>query len=967
MTYNIRVHPSKSILVAVVFYLLTGAGINLPARGDTTYFCKHRVVLDNQGKLLPWYSPGDKAYDYFLRSRWDFVISHVPRSPGSLYPQYYFHCAFKEQNGLLLPDTWMNDPGEKLPNWFESARLYYAYTGDSGVMKIVMDMTDYYLDHGLSPDNFAWPHFPYTATNAGDTVFLGFTSAGRFKKHEVQVDHAGEMGLTFLRMYQFNQDDKYLNAAINIADVLARHAIDANEKKSVWPYRITMDNGKVTASYGANWTGAYQLLADLAGSNSGNPALYRSAMEKARKFILDYPMKTGYWTDGHSDNNVRSNTYKSNLSASNTALFLFDNPGFDPEWKSHIPMLIKWTEDNFIDRCTPGEPVSMWGANIVGEQDSFLYKMDYQTARYGAECSRWYAVSGDENYREKALRSLNWVTYCSDSTGMAFESPVSKGILSWWSDSYGECPRMFYQAFAGMPELAPPGEDHILYSPGILRDVKYSCNKISYAVSSGEGSEYLRVSFKPLLITLNGNAIHENDSLLPGTFRLRSLGGGDYALTIRRSNAGNVVVSGKNAPPFASPETLMLSPQPAGWYSGDMHVHRNCGEVTSVVSESELVRMMQANNLSVISVLADMGNGEVKDRVADLPKVTGSDARESLPGRIVHWDAEWHFDPAGVTFENKAIGGHLVFLGLKEAHTIWNESPYKVIQWAKSQGALAGFCHMEYLSGKFPEKLDCCTPLDFPVEAALGTIDFLSEDVWLNDASIEAYYKLLNCGFRLAWTAGTDYPCNGGAPLGSLLTWVNLMGKPLSYSNWIDGIKQGRTVVTTVGNSEFLDFKVNKGHNPGDELFLEREDSIDAEVTWSAVGELSGRIELVMNGKVVDVLEGISGPGKPLVLKSRLDISSSSWLCARRMNEKGHQTHTSPVYITFRHQPVRASSSDALFFERWIDTLIERIRPGRTWNSYVSENYKDIESRYLKAKQIYALIAAEAENRDSNP
>ena len=77
--------------------------------------------------------------------------------------------------------------------------------------------------------------------------------------------------------------------------------------------------------------------------------------------------------------------------------------------------------------------------------------MDYQTARYGAECARWYAVSGDETYKDKAFRSLNWVTYCNDATGFAFESPVSKGIQSWWSDCYGECPRMFYQAFAAVP------------------------------------------------------------------------------------------------------------------------------------------------------------------------------------------------------------------------------------------------------------------------------------------------------------------------------------------------------------------------------------------------------------------------------------------------------------------------------------------------------------------------------------
>jgi len=254
-------------------------------------------------------------------------------------------------------------------------------------------------------------------------------------------------------------------------------------------------------------------------------------------------MKTGYWTDGHSDTDIKSNTYKSNLSASNTALCLFDYPDLDPDWKSDIPKLIKWTEDNFIFRTAPGEPSTMWGANIVGEQDSFIYKMDYQTARYAAECARWYAVSGDESYREKAYRSLNWVTYCNDSSGMAFESPVSKGISNWWSDCYGECPRMFYHAFAAVPKWAPTHENHILYSEEILRDVEYAAEKVHYYATSGNGTEYLRLNFKPSKITINGVRIHESDDPGPESYTIRSLGNGDFSITLSHKSNGMVVIS----------------------------------------------------------------------------------------------------------------------------------------------------------------------------------------------------------------------------------------------------------------------------------------------------------------------------------------------------------------------------------------------------------------------------------------
>ena len=284
-------------------------------------------------------------------------------------------------------------------------------------------------------------------------------------------------------------------------------------------------------------------------------------------------------------------------------------------------------------------------------------------------------------------------------------------------------------------------------------------------------------------------------------------------------------ITGKADP--GKDDSESIKPEPDDWYAGDMHVHRNCGEGTSVLPESEFTAMMEPNDLAVISVLADMGDGEVKDSNTDLPKVNGTDAVQSIPGRTVHWDAEWHFDPAGTTFEHKALGGHIVLLGLSEAHTIWDESPYKILEYGRSQHAIVGFCHMEYLKDSIPDTLDCCTPIDFPVEAALGTIDFLAEDVWLNDASVKAYYRLLNCGFRLGWAAGTDFPCNNSEPFGSLLTYVQVKNKPFSYRQWVEGIKNGRTVVTTNGHQEFLDLKVNGTATPGDEIRLNNKGTLE--------------------------------------------------------------------------------------------------------------------------------------------
>ncbi len=530
----------------IVTILLLGALAMRPAAAAEV-FNGHTVVLDDQGKIVPWSKPADKAYDEFLRLRWNFIKTRVPKSPGppprSSYPQYFFYCAYWDKNGVLEPDTWMNDVGEKIPNWVESARLYYAYSGDASVMKIVKELVDYTLEHGTTPATFAWPNFPYTTTNAGDLDFRGFTSGKRLALHEVHIDHAGDMGLAYYRMYLYTQDPKYLTAAKNVADALARHVRTGSATQSAWPYRVIADTGKVTAEYGANWTGCYNLLDSLVKAGIGDTTAYRRALGMARDFILQYPMKTGYWTDGHTDTDVNSHTYKSAMSASNALLYMFDHPEFDPDWKTHIPALIKWTEDNFVTRTMPGEPATQWGANIVGEQDDFLPKMDYQTARYAAACSRWYALSGDAAYKEKAYRSLNWVTYCNNSVGQAFESPVAtKPISNWWSDCYGEGPRMFYPAFAGVPDWAPPGEDHLLYSESVLRDVSYAPKLVKYSPAGEEGTEYLRLSFLPARIEVGGKQVPRRSDTTGEGFTAKSIGKGDYAVTVKRRHGGAVTI-----------------------------------------------------------------------------------------------------------------------------------------------------------------------------------------------------------------------------------------------------------------------------------------------------------------------------------------------------------------------------------------------------------------------------------------
>ena len=423
-------------------------------------------------------------------------------------------------------------------------------------------------------------------------------------------------------------------------------------------------------------------------------------------------------------------------------------------------------------------------------------------------------------------------------------------------------------------------------------------------------------------------------------------------------------------------------PEPAGWYSGDMHVHRSCGG--SPESVSSMFSRMSPENLAVVSQLADSGNGEVQNPTTDLPLVNGQDDPISQIDHILHWDTEWHWDATYTQYPHQALGGHIVNLGLSSGQQLWNESMFPILDWAHTHNGIAGFAHLEYLDGNgLPSSLTCCTPIEYPVEVALGAADFISEDVLdvkatnlqgaggplLSEPPIQAYYRLLNSGFRPGLAAGTDYPCNGsddGGALGALLTYVQVSGGQLTYRNWIQGIASGRTVVSRDGHNEFLNLTVNGNAQPGDEIQLSGSGSVNVTVQWTATENLSGTIEIVQNGTVIASQATSASLGSPGSLTTTANFTKSGWIAARRMGTNPnsgkyeHYVHTAAVFVIVSNAPIRASATDAQYFVNWTTGLLQNTNPGGIWNSFFPTSLSQAQSRYQAAKALYQQIASEA-------
>jgi hypothetical protein len=399
------------------------------------------------------------------------------------------------------------------------------------------------------------------------------------------------------------------------------------------------------------------------------------------------------------------------------------------------------------------------------------------------------------------------------------------------------------------------------------------------------------------------------------------------------------------------------NPEPAGWFAGDIHVHRSCGGSPETVAS--IYNTMLSSNLNVISLLADCGNGEVQDPTTDLPLVNGSDASISTTNRLLHWDTEWHWDATYTQYPHQALGGHIVALGLSSAAQIWDEMTSTIFNWAHQRGGIAGFAHFQYLDDGIPSSLSCCTPIEYPVEVALGTCDFISEDVNGSDYFIHAYYRLLNCGFRPGFAAGSDHPCS--ANVGAMLTYSQVAGGVFTYRNWLQGIATGRTVVCRTGRNQFLNLKVNGTSTPGDEIKLTGAGSVTVTVQWTANQSLSGKtIELVQNGLVVASMTASASPSSSPTLSTNVAFTKSGWLCARTMGANGHELHTAAVFVTVNGAPVRTSASDAQFYVQWMDTLLQNTSVGGVWASFFPTERAAAQARFSSAKSVYQQIVVDA-------
>jgi len=180
------------------------------------------------------------------------------------------------------------------------------------------------------------------------------------------------------------------------------------------------------------------------------------------------------------------------------------------------------------------------------------------------------------------------------------------------------------------------------------------------------------------------------------------------------------------------------------------------------------------------------------------------------------------------------------------------------------------------------------------------------------DMNCETYYRLLNCGLRLAAGAGSATGAKS-TPMGYNRAYVRTESNPV-LSGFLEAWRQGRNFVT---NGPMIFLQANRNQRPGDTIDLPHKGGkVVFEVTAQSEQPLRS-LEIVANGKVV-AQASIGAKECVAKLDVLLSIDTGMWVAARCTEEdellsdeqlshyrksgseepcRLRYAHTSPIYI----------------------------------------------------------------------
>ena len=150
--------------------------------------------------------PDNTGYSYsgYVLSQWTILWDQYNRQRLP-----YFYCCFDFDRTTfeLQPDPhWVNSTGYLRAMMEGFIERLYPYTGDRHTLEFLQSFVDYELEHGLTPEGYAWAQVPYASANPGAVRYSGWSNLG---EDYLEPHVVGEDGYAYLRLYEMTGNTKY--------------------------------------------------------------------------------------------------------------------------------------------------------------------------------------------------------------------------------------------------------------------------------------------------------------------------------------------------------------------------------------------------------------------------------------------------------------------------------------------------------------------------------------------------------------------------------------------------------------------------------------------------------------------------------------------------------------------------------------------------------------------------------------
>lgn len=421
---------------------------------------------------------------------------------------------------------------------------------------------------------------------------------------------------------------------------------------------------------------------------------------------------------------------------------------------------------------------------------------------------------------------------------------------------------------------------------------------------------------------------------------------GLYKLTVERGKEYFPVTTairiGESSEEIEIPIRRWIDMNKLGWYSGETHVHRPI---------EDLKTLMLCEDLNVgLPLTAWVSKAE------DTPLKNNRNEEPIPPAEVIRIDDTHVIWPLNTEYEIGRIGdkshtfGALFVLNHKEPLDIAAPPVSRVAIEARKQGAL-----LDLDKHNWPWSLMLIpairvdlfeltnnhiwrTEFAFKTFHSEATADYMeiekdgtgfTEGGWI-DFGFKTYYALLNCGFDIKPSAGTASGVHP-VPLGFGRVYVKLDG-PFQYESWINGLRDGRSFVTT---GPMLAVQFN-GKNPGARFAVSDSDQGSVRVNGdaSSLHPLKS-IEIIVNGEIARSIPPpeVEGDQRPISMSfdTLIPVPDSSWIavrtCEDRPDGRPRFAHTAPVHVEVPGRPLLPKRDEVNYFIKRIQEEISRNEP----------------------------------------